>query len=76
MPNLEFFEAAKQLVAYARLEPRESRSGTSVRGRSSLSNTGNARLRQGLYMTALVAMNWSPIVAAFMIVCSRKESRR
>lgn len=65
VPNLDLFAEAKQLVAYAGLAPREIRSGTSVRGRSSMSKTGNSRLRQGLYMTALVAMKWNPIISAF-----------
>ena len=65
VPNLDFFEGVKQLVAYAGLAPREIRSGTSVRGRSSLSKMGNARLRKGLYMSALVAMKWNPVVDTF-----------
>ncbi len=72
VPNLDFFEEAKQLVAFAGLAPREIRSGTSVRGRSSLSKMGNSRLRQGLYMCALVAMKWNPIISAF---CERLLQR-
>jgi transposase len=65
VPNLVLFTEAKQLVAFAGLASREIRSGTSVRGRTSLSKTGNSRLRRGLYMSAVVAMKWNPIVAAF-----------
>lgn len=72
VPNLDFFEEAKQLVAYAGLAPREKSSGTSVRGRATMSKTGNSRLRQGLYMSAVVAMKWNPIVAAF---CDRLMQR-
>ena len=43
-----------------------------MRGRSSLSKIGNARLRKGLYMSALVAMKWNPIVDAF---CERLLER-
>lgn len=65
VPNLDLFPEAKQLVAFAGLAPREIRSGTSVRGRTNLSKTGNSRLRRGLYMAAVVAMKWNPVVAAF-----------
>lgn len=65
IPNLDLFTEAKQLVAFAGLAPREIRSGTSVRGRTSLSKTGNSRIRRGLYMSAVVAMKWNPIVAKF-----------
>jgi len=65
VPNLDLFTDAKQLVAFAGLAPREIRSGSSVRGRTALSKTGNSRLRRGLYMCAVVAMKWNPIVAAF-----------
>jgi len=72
VPNIDFFPDAKQLVAFAGLAPREIRSGSSVRGRTSLSKTGNARLRQGLYMSAVVAMKWNPIVSSF---CDRLVAR-
>lgn len=72
IPNLDMFTDVKQLVAFAGVDPREFRSGTTVRGRNSLSKTGNARLRQGLYMCALTAQKWNPTVAAF---CDRLASR-
>lgn len=58
------FESARQLVAYCGLNPRERRSGSSVRGRVHLSKVGNARVRKALYMPALVAIRCNPLVKA------------
>jgi transposase len=65
VPNLDLFAGPKQLVAFAGLAPKEVRSGSSIHGRSMISKTGNTRLRSGLYMAAVSAMKWNPIVAAF-----------
>lgn len=72
VPNIDLFEGPKQLVAFAGLAPREVTSGTSVRGRSALSKTGCSRIRGGLYMAAVSAMKWNPVVAAF---CDRLHKR-
>jgi len=55
----------RQWVATAGLDPREHRSGTSVHSPARISKLGNARLRQGLYMPALVATQHEPHLAAF-----------
>jgi hypothetical protein len=52
-------------VAYAGLAPREYRSGTSVKKRTWLSKAGNARLRKALYLPALTATQFNPVVTAF-----------
>ena len=72
IPDLDLFSDVKQLVAFAGLAPREFQSGTSVRGRSAITKTGNSRLRRGLYMSALVAMKWNPTVQEF---CDRLADR-
>lgn len=56
------FDKVEQVVAYMGLSPREKSSGSSVRGKSSLCKTGNRRLRKMLYMPALVAMRYNPLV--------------
>jgi transposase len=66
------FSSARELAAYAGLTPREHSSGTSVRGKTRLSKTGNGRLRKALYMPALVAKRWNPVIATF---CERLEDR-
>jgi len=62
------FETIGQLTAYAGLNPRNFLSGTSVHKKARLSKTGNANLRKALYMPAIVAKRFNPIVAAF---CAR-----
>lgn len=48
------FLSAKQLTAYAGIAPEPNQSGKRT-GRSSISKTGNARIRRALYMSALTA---------------------
>jgi transposase len=55
----------RQWVAYAGLDPREYRSGTSVRQRVRISKVGNQHLRRALYMPALVASRRQPQVREF-----------
>jgi transposase len=66
--NVTEFTSARQLAAYAGVTPRVFISGTSVHKKSRLSKTGNANLRHILYMPAIVATRFNPIVKAF---CSR-----
>lgn len=54
-----------QATAYAGLDPAPHQSGSSVRGRGGISKTGNARLRQALYMAALSAARHNPPLKAF-----------
>ena len=56
------FESAAQLAAYAGVTPRQHFSGSSVRGKSRQSKTGNAHLRKTLYFPAMVAMKHNPII--------------
>jgi len=55
----------RQWVAAAGLDPREHSSGSSVHKKTRISKLGNARLRRGLYMPALVALQHEPHLAAF-----------
>jgi transposase len=64
------FDSARQLAAYAGLTPYNQSSGTSVHRKARLSKTGNAHLRHILYMPAITAKRWNPIVRAF---CERLE---
>ena len=52
--------SARQVVAYAGLDPAPPQSGTSVRGAGHISKTGNARLRQAVYMAAVTAVRCNP----------------
>jgi transposase len=52
------------VAAFAGLVPRIRQSGSSVRGRSSLSNVGSRRLRHALYFPAMVALRFNPAIHA------------
>jgi transposase len=64
-PALRSLPDARALAAFAGLVPRHRQSGSSVRGRSRLAKTGNARLRRALYMPAVVAMKCNPLLRPF-----------
>jgi transposase len=62
VPDIQQFDSAAHLAAYAGLTPQRKSSGTSVRGKGHLSKMGNSRLRTAFYMPAISAMKWNPIV--------------
>ena len=65
IPDLAHWPSARQAAAYAGLTPRHRESGSSVRGRPHLSKLGNPRLRRALYLPAVSAMRFNPILRAF-----------
>jgi transposase len=62
---IEDFKDAKQLAAFLGLNPRQRQSGSSVRGVTRLSKVGDSRLRKALYMPAIVAKQYNPIIKNF-----------
>jgi transposase len=56
------FDSASQLAAYAGLVPEQRDSGTSVHKKPRLAKNGNRNIRKALYMPALVAIRYNPIV--------------
>lgn len=62
VPDVTRFESAGQLAAYAGLTPRQHQSGSSIHRPGRLVKTGNVRFRTALYMPALAAMRFNPIV--------------
>lgn len=54
--DLRRFAKARQLTAYAGLNPSLRDSGTSVHGRPHMNKNGNPRVRQALYLSAMVAI--------------------
>jgi transposase len=72
IPDWTVFKNARQLVAYAGLNPQECRSGTSVQRKVRLSRLGNARLRKALYFPALTAQRFNPLIQPF---CQRLRDR-
>jgi transposase len=63
--DLTAFASAKQVVAFAGLNPSIRRSGTSVRGHCKISKLGRASIRAALYMPALVAKRHNPVLQSF-----------
>jgi transposase len=62
--SIDAFESARQLAAFCGLTPREHASGTSVRGRPRLSRVGNSRLRKALFLPAVSACHYNPVLQA------------
>jgi transposase len=65
LPSLDRVPSAQAAAAYCGLSPREFKSGSSVRGRTRLSKSGNARLRKALYLPTLTAIRFNPILKGF-----------
>lgn len=63
--DLDTFDSADQLAAFAGLTPQEFSSGSSIHGKPRLSKIGNSRLRKALYMPAVVARRCNPFIRAF-----------
>jgi transposase len=63
--DLNTFDSADQLAAFAGLTPVEFSSGSSVRGKPRLSKIGNSRLRKALYLPAVVARRHNPFIRDF-----------
>lgn len=65
IPHIDRFESAKAIAAFAGLSPRDRQSGTSIHGRPRLCKTGNSRVRKALYMPAIVALRFNPVLRLF-----------
>jgi transposase len=66
-----------QVVAYAGLDPAPRESGASVRGAGHISKTGNARLRQAVYMAAVSAVRFNPVFkAAYTRLLARGKPKK
>ncbi len=57
--------SVRQWVAHAGLDPRTFQSGTSVHKPARISRRGNRHIRRGLFMPAIVAVQYEPHVKAF-----------
>lgn len=68
---------SKQVTAWAGLDPRPRESGTSIRGRRSISKRGSARTRACLYMPAVAASRMKgPFRALYTRISGTREARR
>lgn len=72
IPDINQFHSASQLAAYAGLTPHHHQSGSSINVPAHLVKIGRVRFRTALYMPALAAMRFNPIVKA---LAERLEAR-
>lgn len=63
--DIRRFDSAKALAAFIGVTPRQRLSGSSVKGRTIMSRTGQSALRSALYMPGLVAARHNPAMVAF-----------
>jgi transposase len=70
--ELQRFDNARAATAFVGLNPMQRDSGSSVHGRPRLSKIGHADLRRALYMPAVVAKRFNPLVRAF---CERLAAK-
>ena len=63
--HIAAFDSPAQLVAFAGLNPKQHVSGTSIHGKTVISKQGRASIRAALYMPAVVAKRFNPILATF-----------
>jgi transposase len=64
LPGPDVLKTAREVAAYAGLNPSHSQSGSSVKRSPRLSRIGNAALRTALYFPAITALRLNPAVAA------------
>jgi len=65
LDNLDKFTHVREMVAFIGLAPKETISGSSIKGKPRLCKIGHARLRKALYMPALVSIQCNPVMIAF-----------
>jgi transposase len=62
--EINHYQSARQVAAFAGLVPKHRESGSSVRGRPKVCKVGTARLRKAMYFPAIVATHHNPIIKA------------
>jgi transposase len=63
--DIRRFRDAKALAAFVGVTPKQRQSGSSVRGRTTISRMGSGDMRAALYMPAMVARKHNPILRCF-----------
>ena len=64
--DMRAFDNVRQVVAFAGLNPRHRQSGSSVRGKTAISKIGHASIRAALYMPAISAKRFNPLLRPFV----------
>lgn len=65
LPDLSEFKDARQLAAWTGLTPSHYQSGTSGRTRTPITKIGSTHLRRGLFMPAMTARVFNPLLKTF-----------
>ena len=65
LPQIQLFKNARQLEAWAGLTPQHYQSGTSGRSTTPITKVGSAHLRSGLFMPAMNARVFNPLLKTF-----------
>jgi hypothetical protein len=65
LDNLEKFNYVRELVAFIGLAPKETLSGSSIKGKPRLCKVGHARLRKALYMPAIIDLQDGAVLKIF-----------
>ncbi len=77
VPPRLWASSARKVAAFAGLTPKPFRSGETVRRATHICKTGSARLRRLLYMPALSAMRYNPVLKRFAEgLLSRGKARK
>jgi transposase len=63
--DIRRFGSAKRFAAFLGVTPRQRSSGTSIKGRTIMSRSGNTAIRAALYMPGLVACRHNPLLNKF-----------
>jgi transposase len=63
--DIRRFTSAKALSAFLGVTPKQRTSGSSVRGQTVISRTGDTALRAALFMPSMAARRHNPILSAF-----------
>ena len=76
VPDVTRFDSAAELAAYAGLTPKNVHSGSSVHRPGRLVKMGSVRFRTTLYMPALSAMQYNPIIQPLVARLEAKGKKR
>ena len=72
--DVSTYDGAPQLAAYAGLNPQAHRSGSSVHKKTRISKQGRSELRRCLYMPAVVALSYNPVVQDLSLRMAKRGS--
>jgi transposase len=64
--DMTHFDTVRQVVAFAGLNPKHRQSGSSVRGKTPISKIGRSSIRAALYMPAINAKRFNPLLQPFV----------